>query len=199
MSKYNYCALFFSGMLLVGCTPHLIVKSTTEKGEPICKLVRARIFGSKYALGSFDRPKIYLGIKRLDSGILRFWIEFTPHSRKSDPMKKPMIILKLYKGEKITQEYLIQDGLTHEPLDLTSTHPSFSSAEIWPILTNYNVDHKAVSFDVSNEQFANILNSDKIEILIQTQFNPVIMFIQKENFMPLLEFKSQCIVDYKFN
>jgi hypothetical protein len=194
------------GAILSGCSTHSIVKDSG------CKLTNAQMTHVE----NLYRGDPKLGIKKIDQETLKFWILISPKDPKLSPLEKPELILKLHKNNKMTQEIRISEGQRHlctnelfkEYLERSGNksallaeeqknNKSFSSLDIWPHAKKYvsmhDLNQMAVSFDVSMDQFRKILDSDYVSVMIQTLSDPIVAALEKEQLLPLLEFKTTCL------
>lgn len=192
--------LIFLTALLSGCTTHSIVKSSSKE-DSTCKLVNAelRTLNSPKETLRISTKTINLGIKKLDSENLKIWLKFTPRSSKEDPLKNSNMILRSYKKGNIFQEYkmkgnLYSGGNALAPDKSHKVKDIWSKSEIYtiPILRQI-LNEKALEFIVSTEQFNTILDADETKILIETHYEPLIVLIEKEDLIPLKEFKQECL------
>jgi hypothetical protein len=194
MKKLFQTKLTLSAILLLsGCATHK-VENSLKDGTPVCKLqTTAKIVRP----GFVTNTSIFLGIKKINATTLKFWTLFTPGTPQTDPFEKPGVILKIYKNEKISNNYTL-NGRKHPNSDLMDDG-CFSENDIWNLKNPYvyfqSYKEKAVSFDVSTEQFENILSSDKTEILIQTHYTPLILTLDKDIKPSFLDFKVKCLSD----
>ncbi len=191
MKKTSQAKLTLSIILLLsGCATHKVENSTND-GKPVCKLqTAAKIIRPGFVADT----SVFLGVQKTNATTLKFWTIYTPGTPETNPVAKPGVILKTYSKEKLSNSYTL-NGRKHPGSD-SMADDSFSDKDIWnlknPYVFFYAYKEKAVSFDVSTEQFENILSSDKTEILIQTHYAPFILTLDKDTKPSFLDFKAQC-------
>ncbi len=190
----------FLSFLLSSCTSPSIIKSPSTEKNFQCKLVgaTARLRNQNLVqypglLTASIGHRVKFGIKKFDRSVLRFWIKFNPRSALLDPLEKPAVILKLYSKGQQVQSYRLPDGQKYEGFTSPDKfkQEGLSYEDIWP--AGRYLGEKAVSFEVQQEQFEQLLRSDSVEFIIQTQYDPLIVSLEKEDFSPLLDFKKVCL------
>ncbi|AIK96982.1 hypothetical protein [Candidatus Odyssella acanthamoebae] len=199
MKRFRGIALAFSTALLSCCTTPSIVKSSPTEKNFQCKLVNATATLRNQNLGQTVglltagiKQKVNFGIKKINGSLLKFWIKFLPRSAAVDPLERPGVILKLSLKGKAAQTYRLSGGQKHEGFSPEGFNQgNFSYDDIWPSARYFG--EKAVSFDIRQDQFDQILKSDTVEFIIQTHYDPLIIFLEKESFSPLLDFKKECL------
>ncbi|MBW8309170.1 MAG: hypothetical protein K0M45_05985 [Candidatus Paracaedibacteraceae bacterium] len=200
MKRFQELMLAFSTVLLSSCTTPSIIKSSPAEKNFQCKLVDATATLRNQNLGenvglltAGFKQKVNFGIKKLDGSLLKFWIKFSPRSAPLDPLEKPGIILKLYVKSQLAQSYRLPDGQKYESFTSMEKFKQerLSYEDIWPF--GRYLGEKAVSFEVQQAQFEQILKSDRVEFIVQTQYDPLIICMEKENFSPLLDFNKECL------
>lgn len=208
MKSSLFYPLFLSVAALSGCSPNHLIQTTDSQGASVCKLYSAPVTSVQnlYLYGAT------LGLKKIDNNTLLAWIIFSPTDSRKTPLERPGVILKFYKNKKIVDEVRINDGRAHHYQDhfvLGVTDSDISplkkekiniSKEFWNFPLQYHfytslvgMNVMAVSFSLPQEVFHRILNSDHVEFLIQSHSDPIIASVEKDEFLPFIEFKKSCL------
>ena len=192
MKKTSQAKLTLSIILLLsGCATHKVENSTND-GKPGCKLqTAAKIIRPGFVADT----SVFLGVQKINTTTLKFWTLFAPRTPQTNPVEKPGVILKTYNKEKLSNSYTLK-GRKHPGSD-SMDDDFFSDKDIWNLKNPYvffsAYKEKAVSFDVSIEQFEIILSSDKTEILIQTHYAPMVLTLDKDIKPSFIDFKTKCL------
>ncbi len=140
------------------------------------------------------------------------WVQFfETEGFKNYVKKNPNIIFKLMKNNTEQSELVFTKTFDHLALMaflkrhnqdskteiIDSYTPPFPTEDIWPALKSkesflYIGGLKAVSFEISEQDFNKIIASESVKVLVQTEGKPLIGEIHQDAIPSLKEFKNIC-------